>query len=884
MSCSPGSRLGPYEILGAIGAGGMGEVFKAKDTRLGRSVAIKVLPALARQDPERRQRFEREARAVAALNHPNICALFDIGHEGDVDYLVMELVEGESLADRLARGPLPIDQALRYAAELASALDRAHRQAIIHRDLKPGNIILTKSGAKLLDFGLAKLRPAVGGADAETVMPTQLSDRTAAGTILGTLQYMSPEQLEGADADARSDIFAFGAVLFEMVTGKKAFDGKSQASVISAIMSSAAPSISAVQPLAPASLDRIVSTCLAKDPDDRWQTAADLGRELRWIGKQAKPSSAPVSTEQVASTIGRISKTKRATNVPVVAWTIMVVAALGVVAVLGWNASHRGPTSVSYVGTQFTSGDFAQDPRVSPNGSLVALQVMVDGQTQLAVMQPESGDVNVLTHDRTRGALSSYSWSPDGTRIYYGRVDGVPRGVFSISAVGGEERLVLEDAVCPQALPDGSLVVAKINENRQYQVYRYIPDTRSLRPYDAFLESDVDYTRILAAFRDGKDAAFWGWSADALKSNKEIALQRLNLSSGVVTELAPVVSVSDRGGAIAIAADDQSVVTVARSGDLATVIQVPRAGGSRRELLSLTESITGVDVAPNGDVYVDQMSRPLNVTRINADGTGVTPLLTFAGMMAGNHARGAGSLSDGRLVFPVDRNGRRQLVVMAPGQNPQPVIQTQDETDGPIAPAGPSGVAFLLGPTRTLAIASAADGRITHRLVNAHPGAIAQVASMPDGKTLYYAAAGKIWSIAAADDAKPVAVRDGEAVAVDPRGDALVIQLNEANNVRFVRRLIATGVEQPLSFPDVRLTTTGLSAGAIGPGGIILKNANYADSWVWNLALLDPAAGKSRRVVILSQDVQSAAWTPSGQIIVFASRTTSTIWRMRVAK
>jgi len=281
-----GVRLGPYEIVSALGAGGMGEVYKARDPRLDRIVAIKVLHADVASAPDRRQRFEREARAIAALQHPHICVLHDIGRQDGTDFLVMEYLDGETLARRLTKGPLPLDQALQYAIQVADALDKAHRQGITHRDLKPGNLMLTKSGVKLLDFGLAKLREGdAGPAGRLSALPTQEPDLTGEGTILGTLQYMAPEQLEGKKADARTDIFAFGAVVFEMVTGRKTFDGKSQASLIGAILKDEPPTMSTLQSLTPPALDRVVSTCLAKDPDDRWQTARDVARELGWIAE-----------------------------------------------------------------------------------------------------------------------------------------------------------------------------------------------------------------------------------------------------------------------------------------------------------------------------------------------------------------------------------------------------------------------------------------------------------------------------------------------------------------------------------------------------------------------------------------------------------------------
>ena len=295
MPLQPGTTLGPYEILSPLGAGGMGEVYKARDTRLDRTVAIKVLPEHVAADPDLKQRFEREAKTISSLNHPHICTLHDIGSQDGIDFLVMEYLEGDTLAQRLAKGALPLDQALQVAIEIADALDKAHRQGITHRDLKPGNIMLTTVGAKLLDFGLAKLKPAeqAGGLSA---LPTQEAPLTQQGAILGTFQYMAPEQLEGQEADARTDIFAFGTVVYEMVTGQRAFEGKSQASLIAAILEHDPPPMSALEALTPPLFDRVIKTCLTKEPDGRFQSAGDVVLNLRWIDESAMETV--VSTRQ----------------------------------------------------------------------------------------------------------------------------------------------------------------------------------------------------------------------------------------------------------------------------------------------------------------------------------------------------------------------------------------------------------------------------------------------------------------------------------------------------------------------------------------------------------------------------------------------------------
>src|SRR5229473_803438 len=309
MSLASGTKLGPYEIAAPLGAGGMGEVYRARDTRLDRTVAIKILPAQFTSDPVSRQRFEREAKVISSLNHPHICVLHDIGHQDGVDYIVMECLEGETLAKRLEKGPLLLEQVLKIGREIAEALDKAHRHGVVHRDLKPGNIMLTASGAKLLDFGLAK--PAAGLLGAQALSdkghltpstPTMNLSALGApprtltqqGTIVGTFQFMAPEVLQGQEADGRSDIFSFGCVLYEMITGRRAFEGKSQISVASAILEKDPEPISKIQPMAPAALDHVVRECLAKDPESRWQNAADIARELRWIASGGSGISAAV--------------------------------------------------------------------------------------------------------------------------------------------------------------------------------------------------------------------------------------------------------------------------------------------------------------------------------------------------------------------------------------------------------------------------------------------------------------------------------------------------------------------------------------------------------------------------------------------------------------
>ncbi len=421
---SAGSRLGPYQIVAPIGAGGMGEVYRATDTRLDRAVAIKVLPQHLAASNEARQRFEREARAIAALNHPHICALYDVGQQDGVDFLVMEYLEGETLAAALDRGPLAGEQLLRPAIQIADALDKAHHQGFAHRDLKPGNIMLTKAGAKVLDFGLAKLREPHPAAAPAAALPTvSRQPLTVVGTILGTLQYMAPEQLEGKEADARSDIFAFGAVLYEMATGRKAFEGKSPASLMAAVLAADPPPMSQLQPPVPPGLERIVRACLAKDPDTRWQSAADLRRQLQWLTESPAPSS-PTPVPRTSS--------------PKLAWGLAAALALLLATV---SVVHFRETPPPERSLRFT---IAPPPksvveifRLSPDGRYLAMNATVEGRLQLWLRALDAPESTPLAG--TDGARYPF-WSPDSRWIAF-FADGKLR---KIAVTGGPPQTICD--------------------------------------------------------------------------------------------------------------------------------------------------------------------------------------------------------------------------------------------------------------------------------------------------------------------------------------------------------------------------------------------------------------------------------------------------------
>jgi eukaryotic-like serine/threonine-protein kinase len=521
MALSQGTRLGPYEIVSPLGAGGMGEVYKARDTRLERTVAIKILGAHLTGSPELKQRFDREARAISSLNHPHICHLYDVGAQDGTDYLVMEFLEGESLADRLRKGPVPTPELLKIGAEVAEALEVAHRAGIVHRDLKPGNVMLTKSGAKLMDFGLAK--PSAVGAAASGTAPllsaartgsgglSPMSPLTTAGAIVGTVQYMSPEQIEGKDADPRSDVFALGAVLYEMATGKRAFDGKSQISVASAILEKEPEPISVVQPMSPPALEHVVVRALAKDPDARWQSAADIGGELKWIA--ANPSSSRLILPGVS--LHRKGRER-------LAWATAAIAILALIALAALSSSREsgvtepirgqiaGPPNTSFV----FIGDNGGPPVLSPDGKMLAFVAAgANGIQQIYVRPLDSLDARVLV-----GSDNAWApfWSPDGRKLGF-----FADGKLKIVDAQGGTPVAVTDAANGRGgswCADGAVL---FSPDYRSAIYRVPASGGTATPVTKLDENVLTSHRWPYCLPDSKHFLYLGVNHDAPRSDKD---------------------------------------------------------------------------------------------------------------------------------------------------------------------------------------------------------------------------------------------------------------------------------------------------------------------------------------------------------------------------
>jgi serine/threonine protein kinase len=897
MPLKVGAQLGHYEILGPLGAGGMGEVYRARDAKLGRDVALKVLPAAFASDAQRMARFQRESQVLASLNHPNIASIYGLEESSTGIALVMELVEGETLAERIVgtglapprapQGvPLQIDEALAIAKQIAEALEAAHEKGVIHRDLKPANIKITPQGTvKILDFGLAK---AIDPQDSisspshsPNFSPTLSIAATQAGVILGTVAYMSPEQAKGKSVDRRADIWAFGCVLYEMLTGQKPFEGESVSDTLAAVIKDA-PSLDRLTGTTPRAIRSLLSRCLVKDPKRRLQAIGEariaIEEYLANPGAEEAPSPPTDFTEK------KEPGPRRRKSLLAMLLVAGLILALGLVA--GWLLrAQRNIESPTWSGQLLGGPATAMGGRISPDGHTLAFQAMVDGMTQVAVMDTESGDWTVLTKNRSRGYVTELNWSLDGTEIYFDRNFSGPLGIFTVSRFGGDERLILENAGGPQVLPDGSLLVTLVNKNRDIQLNHFWPDSSRLLPLDSIL-AGPDLCPPVRAFRDGKEAVFYGKTLDQAKTDPVEHLYAIDLTSGKTRRLAPELDLAASVinlFPLAVPLQDQSVLIDSQQGDLHSIVEVPRRGsGPARTLFSLTSPPMFMDVGKDGALYIDQAARPNEILKFSTSGG--TPEVLGNSETQKSGAQITFQLADGSVLLDSVVAGKSRLLLGKPGGDVVPLIATKEETAEPECLVGEREVAFLLGSSdnAVIAVASIGDGRILRRLKGVPGTGVTNLSPSRDGQTLFYTAARNVWAIPATDG-QPRLIGPGDEVAADPNGRDLIVGLNEKEGVRLVRVPVLGGTEEAIPLrSDLRLAPTKLDQNAIGKDGRVLVSIATPDSWFYRPGTLDLRSGKLDRIPLnFTGDVMGLGWQSDGSIISTGWPLRAKLWRFR---
>jgi hypothetical protein len=865
-----------------IGEGGMGEVYRASDCRLSRDVALKVLPPEIGENDERMIRFATEARSASALNHPNIVTIYEVGGSGDRPYIAMELIDGVTLRSLVAEGPLPAKKAFAIATQLAEGLAKAHAAGIVHRDLKPENVMITKDGfVKILDFGLAKLTERDGVSGSRSL--------TGTGLVVGTADYMSPEQAMDRPIDFRSDQFSLGLLLYEIATGRRPFVRESVVQTLSAIIQEEAEPIERLNPRMPAPFCWLVERCLAKDPAERYVSTADLAMELKQMRDRLASASEVVESRTSVSRSGytRFEPAASRTALPAAAprtkkervLSVGVPALVGLALfAVGSGAGYLVRTEQAdapppvYEGELLLGGAtrvFA--PLVSPDGTRLAFLALVNGVAQVAVMTPGSGDWVVLTKRRDVGSVNRIDWARDGTRLYFDRVSDIPAGVFSMPALGGEERLVLPDAQGPESLPDGSLLAVKVDAERNFQIQRFWPDTGKLDKIGPPFVRDAAGLP-LRAFPDGKDAIVYARSADG--SARFRAAYLLSLETGRLRRFAPELALAPP---FTVGKDGRFVIADSIANDLHRLVRVSRAGDDVKTLLTLEARPWYVSAAADGTLYVALIENPVELLRFPREG-GAPERLASSARNVFMHPV---AFPDARVLLPGLVSGRKRLLAAPFGEPLRPFLETAESSSPPVALVGDS-LAFLSGGAGKelpiLALASP-EGRIVKRFEETRGATPIALAASPDGKALYYVDAGFLYRLELAGGA-PRRLRPANGVAVDPRG-GLVVQLDDKDGVRLVRVPETGGAEQPITTrADLRLSPSPIAGNAVAPDGTILVSVTSKENWFAGPALLSPDGTIRRIPVQFDGSILPSAWG-GGSILGMGEVLKSELWRFR---
>ncbi len=876
MPLVPGTRVGPYEIGALLGSGGMGEVYRARDVRLKRDVALKVLPQAFADDPQRMTRFQREAQVLASLNYSGVASIYGFEESGTVRALVMELVEGPTLAERIALGPIPLLEALPIALQIAEALECAHERGIVHRDLKPANVKLADGDfVKVLDFGLAKALADDPSAADISDSPTLSAAATQTGLILGTPAYMSPEQARGRPADRRTDIWAFGCVLLEMLTGRRAFAAETVPDSLAAVLTTN-PKFDALPASTPPGIRRLIERCLQKDARERLQAIGDARIEIEdaLAGRDLEGGS--------TSSVGPAQQGRQRRGSRFLVTAAICAGLALVIAAVVWWVQERQINARAWSGDMISGPNVELGARISPDGRTLAFQAMIDNLTQVAVTDPDTGNWTLLTHDRQHGFVNEISWAPDGSKLFFDRNIGTPAGVYSVPALGGEERLVLANAGCPEALPDGSLLVIVRDKSGRWRIHHYWPDSQRLEPLPGWVS--IGTTISLRVVPNGTEAVF---SGTVNETDTTDHLYVMDLTTGKTLLLPPGLP-SQRASEsypIAPTADGRAVLVDEPAGNLHRIVAVPLDGkGTLRTLLTLTMPPWYMDEARDGTLYLDQIDRPHEILRFPVSG-GLPEVLASANTYAPEgHYMEPVETTDGRFLLDTSFAGMGRMLIGMPHGDFVPLLDTREQTSSPAAALENGEVAFVLGSgnDQMLAVASTREGRIIRRLTGTQGRRITGLAASPDGKTLYFGADGFIWAIPA-EGGSLRKIAAGDSVTMSPDGHVLILTENQESYPSFESVSPDGGGTKEIHLDNGQsLAPVSDGSRALNTDGKMLITISPSDSWFFRVGVLDLATGRITSVpVTYTGDTMSANWTTDGRVLSVGLPLRSQIWRFR---